>query len=143
VLDTNESRVVKAKGRLVEARNKKGTMTKAKKAKAKSTRRDPFDFEHVDAAIKASRDGKRIDGRDDRDKARQKKQKKPKVDSVVAMDANIQALNEDMNEIHENIRSIIIKQTTRKATKEATTISTILAILAAPTTIKAITKKII
>jgi len=143
LLDINKPRVAKAKGRSIEARNKKGTMTRAKKAKAKSTRRDPFDFEHVDATIKASRDGKRIDKRDDRDKARQKKQKKPKVDSVAAINADIQALNENMNEIHENIRGIITRQTTRKATKKATATSIALAAPAVPATIKAITKEVI
>ena len=49
-------------------------MTRTKKAKAKSTRRDSSSFEHVDAAIKASRGGKgAVERGGGRDKARQRK----------------------------------------------------------------------
>jgi len=141
LLDVNEPRIVKAKERPTGAKNRKGTMTRTKKAKAKSIRRDLFDFEHIDAAIKASRDGKgAIERGGDRDKAKQRKQKKPEVDIVAAIDANIQAFNEDMDEIHEDMRDIITRQTTRTATKEA------IATFAASTTpaiIKATTKKVI
>jgi len=119
LLDINEFRVAKAKGRFVEARNKKGTITKAKKTKAKSIKRDLFDFEHVDAAIKVSRDNKgAIERGDRRDKVRLRKQKKPKVSIVAAMNANIKAFNEKMKKIHEDMRSIITRQTTKKATKK-------------------------
>jgi len=125
LLDINEPRVVKAKGRPIGAKNKKGTMTRTEKAKAKSTRRDLSGFEHIDVAIKASRDGKGAVGRGDRrDKARRRKQKGPEAGTVAAMDANIKAFNEEMKEIHEDIRGIITRQTARKATKEATTTST-------------------
>jgi len=141
LLDINESRVAKAKGRPIEARNKKGTITRAKKAKTKSIRRDPFDFEDVDATIKASRDDKGAIGRGDRrDKARLRKQKGPKASIVAAMNANIKAFNEEMKEIHEDMRSIIIRQTTKKATKEATTTFAAFAIFAI---IKAIIKEVI
>lgn len=48
----NESRVIKAKDRSTEAKNKKGTMSRVDKTKARSTKRDSFDFEHVEAGIK-------------------------------------------------------------------------------------------
>jgi len=51
----NESRVIKAKGRSTRAKNKKGTMSRANKAKARSIKRDPFGFEHVETSIKALR----------------------------------------------------------------------------------------
>ncbi len=141
LLDVNEPRIVKTKGRPARAKNRKGTMTRAKKAKAKSTRRDPFGFEHVDAAIKASRGGKgAVERGGDRDKARQRKQKEPEVDIVAAIDADIQAFNEDMDEIHEDMRDIITRQTARTAAKEATATS---AASATPAIIKATTKKVI
>lgn len=55
----NDPRVVKAKGRPTGAKNKKGTMSRAAKAKAKSTKRDPSGFEHVEASLQASRGGSR------------------------------------------------------------------------------------
>jgi len=118
-------------------------MTRAEKAKAKSTRRDPSGFEHVDAAIKASRGGKRDGG----NKARSRKQKKPEVDDVIAMDAHIQAFNKDMDEIHEDMRGIITRQATRKAAEEGTmttsTTSAASAAFAASMIIKATTKEVI
>ncbi len=90
LLDINQSRVAKTKERLVKTKNKKNIITRTKKTKAKSTRRNLFDFKYVDATIKVSRDSKRAIKRDNnRDKARQEKQKKSKVDIVVAIDANI------------------------------------------------------
>jgi len=59
----NEPRVVKAKGRPTGAKNKKGTMSRADKTKARSTKRDPSGFEHVEAGIKASRGSGRRRGR--------------------------------------------------------------------------------
>jgi len=59
----NDPRVVKAKGRPTGAKNKKGTMSRAAKAKAKSTERDPSGFEHVEVSIQASRGGSRRHGR--------------------------------------------------------------------------------
>jgi len=116
-------------------------MTRAEKAKAKSTRRDPFDFEHVDAAIKASRGGKgAVERGDRRDKARLRKQKGPEAGIVAAMDADIKAFNEEMEEIHEDMRSIITRQTTRKAAEEATATS---AASATSAIIKATTKEVI
>jgi hypothetical protein len=123
LLDVNEPRVVKSKGRPTGARNKKGTMTRTEKAKAKSTKRDPSGFEHVDAAIKASRGGKRTvgrGGRGGRGKAIKNKQKEPEIDDIAAMDAHIQAFNQDMDEIHEDIRGIITRQAARKEAKGAT-----------------------
>ncbi len=74
LLNVNESCIVKTKGRLARAKNRKSTMTRTKKAKAKSTRRDSSSFEHVDAAIKASRGGKgAVERGGGRDKARQRK----------------------------------------------------------------------
>ncbi len=141
LLDVNEPRIVKAKGRPARAKNRKSTMTRTKKAKAKSTKRDPSGFEHVDAAIKASRDGKgAIERGGDRDKARQRKQKEPEADTVAAIDANIQAFNEDMDEIHEDMRGIITRQTARTTAEEATATS---AASATPAIIKATTKKVI
>lgn len=67
LLDVNEFRVVKSKERSIKTKNKKGTITRTKKAKAKSIKRDFFDFEHVDAIIKVSRDGKRTIERDEKD----------------------------------------------------------------------------
>lgn len=141
LLNVNKSRVAKAKERSVKARNKKNTIIKAEKAKTKSIKKDLFDFEHVDATIKVSRDSKRAIGRDGgRDKARQKKQKKLEASIVAAIDANIQIFNKDVKEIHEDIRDIITRQTTRRATKKATTIFAISAIFAI---IKTTIKKII
>jgi hypothetical protein len=143
LLDVNEPRIAKAKGRPVGARNRKGIMTRAEKAKAKSTRRDPSGFEHVDAAIKASRGGKRTvaeSARGGRNQARSRKQKEVKIDDVAAMDADIQAFNKDMDEIHDDIRGIITRQTARKAAKEAVTIS---AASATSTIITATTKEAI
>ncbi len=92
LLDVNESRVVKSKERSTKARNKKNTITRIEKTKAKSIKRDSFGFEHVDAAIKASRDGKRTIGRGekgDRGKAIKNKQKELKIDDIAAMNAHI------------------------------------------------------
>ncbi len=141
LLDVNEPRIVKAKGRPAGAKNRKGTMTRAKKAKAKSIRRDPSGFEHVDAAIKASRGGKgAVERGGGRGKARQRKQKEPEAGTVAAIDADIQAFNEDMDEIHEDMRGIITRQTARTAAEEATATS---AASATPAIIKATTKKVI
>ncbi len=52
------------KGRSTRAKNKKGTMSRANKAKARSIKRDSFDFEHVEASIKTSRDSGRRRERD-------------------------------------------------------------------------------
>jgi len=55
----NEPRVIKAKDRSTRAKNKKDTMSRTNKAKARSIKRDSFGFEHVEASIKASRDSGR------------------------------------------------------------------------------------
>jgi len=55
----NEFRVIKTKDRSTRAKNKKGTMSRANKTKARSIKRDPSSFEHVEANIKASRDSDR------------------------------------------------------------------------------------
>jgi len=116
-------------------------MTKAKKAKAKSTRRDLFDFEHVDATIKVSRDDKGAIERDNRcDKAKLRKQKRPKTSIVATMNANTKTFNEEMKKIYEDMRSIITKQTTKKAMEKTTTTFATSATFAI---IKATTKKII
>jgi len=60
----NEFRVIKTKDRFTRAKNKKGTMLRANKAKTRSIKRDSFDFEHVEASIKASRDSDRRRERD-------------------------------------------------------------------------------
>jgi hypothetical protein len=60
----NDPRVIKAKGRPTGAKNKKGTMSRAAKAKTRSTKRDPSGFEHVEASLQASRGGGRRRGRD-------------------------------------------------------------------------------
>lgn len=96
LLDVNESRVVKSKERLIEIRNKKDTIIKTKKAKTKFIKRDFFDFKHVDAIIKVSRDNKRTierNKRDDRDKVIKNKQKELKIDDIVTINAHIQAFN--------------------------------------------------
>lgn len=59
----NDPRVVKAKGRPAGAKNKKGTMSRVAKAKAKSTKRDRSGFEQVEASLQASREGDRRRGR--------------------------------------------------------------------------------
>jgi hypothetical protein len=99
MLDVNEPRVYKAKERSVGAKNKKGTITRAEKAKAKSTRRDSSDFEHVDAAIQASRGGKRKVGGGGRGKAvsskaigKKQKQKKSSPVTAATIEADRQAL---------------------------------------------------
>jgi len=141
LLDVNQFRVAKAKERLVEKKNKKDTITRAKKTKTKSTKRDLSSFEYVDVAIKVLLDNKRtIDKDNNCDKAKQRKQKRLKANIVVAINTNIQVFNKNIKKIYEDIRNIIIKQKTRRATKRATIIfamSTIFAI------IKTITKKII
>jgi len=90
LLDVNQSRIAKTKERLVEAKNKKDTITKIEKTKTKSIKRNLFNFEYVDATIKVSRDSKRaIEKDNNRDKARQKKQKRSKVNIVATINANI------------------------------------------------------
>ena len=90
LLDVNQFCVAKVKERFVETRNKKDTITRTKKTKTKSIRRNFFDFEHVDAIIKVSRDSKCAIRKDNnRDKVKQEKQKKLEVNIVVTIDANI------------------------------------------------------
>jgi len=137
LLDVNEPRIVKTKGRSVEAKNRKSTMTRAEKAKTKSTKRDLSGFEHIDAIIKVSRGGKRNVDRGGRGKARSKKQKKPEDNSVAAMDADIQPFNKEMDEIHKDIKRIITRQTARKTTEGVTEAS------AASIAIRATAKEII
>jgi len=60
----NESRVIKTKDRFIGAKNKKGTMSRANKTKAKFIKRDSFDFEHVETSIKVSRNSGRRRERD-------------------------------------------------------------------------------
>ena len=60
----NEPRVIKAKDRSTRAKNKKGTMSRANKTKAKFIKRDSFDFEHVETSIKVSRNSGRRRERD-------------------------------------------------------------------------------
>ena len=63
LLSINEPRVMKEKGRPKGSTNKKGLMTRAEKKAANSTRRDPSQFEHVEASIQAARGGGRGRGR--------------------------------------------------------------------------------
>jgi hypothetical protein len=99
-------------------------MTRVEKTKARSTRKDPSGFEHVDAAIQASRGGKHKAGRGGRGgavtargKAIRKKQKNKELTSVIVgtIDANIQTLNQGFNDIEEDVRGIITRQTVRRA----------------------------
>ncbi len=132
LLDVNEPRVVKSKGRPTGARNKKGTMARTEKAKAKSTKRISSGFKHVDASIKASRGGKRTvgrGGRGGRGKTIKNKQKETEVDDIAAMDAHIRAFNQDMDEINEDIRGIITRQAAKKEAKGATATSAASAII--------------
>jgi len=134
LLNINKFCIVKTKERLTRAKNRKSTIIRAKKTKIKSIKRDFFSFEYVNVAIKVLRNSKDAIERDNnRDKTRQKKQKKLKA-SIVA------TINKNIDKIYEDIRDIIIKQTTRIATKKTTTI---FAILAISTIIKTIVKKII
>jgi hypothetical protein len=141
LLNVNESCIVKTKERSAKTKNRKNTITQTKKTKIKSIKRDFFDFEHVDAAIKVSRNNKDAIERDNNcDKTRQRKQKKSEVSIVAAINANIRTFNKNINEIHEDIRDIIIRQTIRKTTKKAMIIFAVSAISAI---IRATIKKII
>jgi len=51
LLDVNEPRKIKPKGRPKGAKGKKRPPTRAEKAKAKSSQRDPLGFEHVEARL--------------------------------------------------------------------------------------------
>jgi len=143
LLDVNKSRIVKAKERFVEAKNKKKTITRTKKTKTKSTRRNLFDFEHVNAIIKILRNSKctiERNAKDNRNQARSKKQKKIKIDNIAAINTNISTFNKNINKIYNNIRDIITRQATRKTVEKTITIFAIFAIFAI---IIAIIKKII
>ncbi len=59
----NKPRVVKVKGRPIGAKNKKGTISRADKAKARSTKRDSSSFKYIEAGIKALRGSSRRRGR--------------------------------------------------------------------------------
>ena len=54
LVDINEPRTVKSKGRPKGSQNQKPFMTRADKIAAKSTHRDFFEFEYVEAAVEAS-----------------------------------------------------------------------------------------
>jgi len=95
------------KGRSTRAKNKKGTMSRANKAKARSIKRDSFDFEHVEASIKTSRDSGR---RRERDRG--------ESTSTLgrALRQKFVVVVEEMNDTR-NVHTRYIKQTTtRKAT---------------------------
>lgn len=134
LLDVNDPRVVKAKGRPTGAKNRKGTMTRAKKAKAKSIRRDPSGFEHVDAAIQASRDkgkdvGRGRGGRGGRGEAalrstvtarnKMSKRKQKELDSYSAanIDADILEFARVNAEIEADMQGIITREVARKTTE--------------------------
>jgi len=120
LLDVNEPRIAKAKGRPVGAKNRKGIMTRAEKAKAKSTRRDPSGFEHVDAAIQASRGRGRRGGRGGAitgpRKASRKRQAAPFTAATI--DAHIRTMEEVDAEIDHDVRGIITRQAARKAAEQ-------------------------
>jgi len=141
LLDVNKLYIVKTKERFARAKNRKSTIIRTKKTKTKFIKRDLSNFKHVDKAIKVSRDNKDAIERDNnRDKARQRKEKKLKANIIVAINANIQVFNKNMDKIYEDIRNIITRQTTKTTTKKTTTIFAIFAIFAI---IKTIIKKII
>lgn len=129
LLEINESYIVKAKECSVGARNRRATITRAEKTKARSTRRDLSGFEYIDAAIKVSRGGKHTVGRDNRNKTIKNKQKETAIDNVAAINGHIRAFNQNINKIYKNIRGIITRQATRNKPEKATTISAISAII--------------
>ena len=58
LLDINEPKRVKSKGRPKGAKQKNPVMTRKEKAAARSTKRDPSGFEHTEAAIASQRGGR-------------------------------------------------------------------------------------
>jgi hypothetical protein len=93
-------------------------MTRAEKAKAMSTRRDPSGFEHVDASIRASRGGKRKSGKGGaastptataRRKAVRKNLKTLAPFTAATIQANRRAMQEAHANIEKDVRGIITR----------------------------------
>jgi hypothetical protein len=95
---------------------------KYKTNKYKKGEGEVYQKEPLRLSIKASGGGKGAVGRDDRhNKVRRRKQKRPEEGTVAVRDANIKAFNEEIEEIHEDMRSIITRQTASKAEEAPTT----------------------
>ncbi len=134
LLNVNSPRIVKSKGRPTGAKNKKGIMSRAEKAKAKSTKRDLSSFEHVDASIRALRGGKVKGGRRGgrggaastststataRSKAVRKSLKALAPFNAASIEADRLAFEKEHEEIAKDIRGIITRQTMRKTVAKA------------------------
>lgn len=144
MLDVNSPRIIKSKGRPTGAKNKKGIMTRAAKAKAKSTRRDPSGFEHVDARIRTTRGGKGGGGASRRGKdkggaaastittavanARSKRVRKQLKEfapfTAATFDADMQAIQAEDAIIEKDIRAIISRQAARQAAEASAAVAT-------------------
>lgn len=138
LLDINSPRIAKSKGRPTGSRNKKGTITRAEKAKTKSTKRDPSGFEHVDASIQASRGGKSKGKRGGgggavstsrstataRGKTLRKQLKALESFTAATIDADIQAMEKENAIIEEDIRGIITRQAARQTVKASASVAT-------------------
>ena len=115
LLTVNESFIVKAKGRLKRAKNKKGVMTRAEKAKAKFIKRDSFDFEHVKINLRRGDRGGR-DGRDDRgdrddrgERSSKKIKKFSAADTAAIMKTDIQAIEKASAVIDRDVQAILTR----------------------------------
>ena len=116
LLAVNKPLIVQAKGRPKEAKNKKEVKTRAERAKAKSTKRNSFDFEHVEVSF---RRGDRGD-RDDRDERSSKEVKKSFVtDIAAAMETDIQVIEKASAAINRDVQAILTRAGAKARTKGA------------------------
>ena len=96
-------------------------MTRAEKAKAKFTKRNPFGFEHVEASLHR---GDRGDRGDRGERSSKEIKKFFAADTVAAMKADIQAIEDASAVIDRDVQAKLTRAGAKAKTKEAAILTT-------------------